>query len=137
LTGIKDNYWHAAHSAVITSTGPTITQAVFVGRGLTKKLLHRRNRGKFPARRAIDLYAGEIAVLFGVSGSGKSTPLNILGGLNRAMAGKVRFGDNDLMQASERQRTQHCREHANFVFPFYNLIASLTTRESLIQEGTD
>jgi len=101
-----------------------------------QNLSHRRNRGKFPARRDIDLYAGEIAVLLGLSGSGKSTPLNILGGPDRAMAGKVRFGDDDLTQASESQLTHHRREQVNFAFQFYNLFASLTARESLIQ-GTD
>jgi ABC-type lipoprotein export system ATPase subunit len=101
-----------------------------------QNLAHRRNRGNFPARRDIDLYAGEIAVLLGLSGSGKSTPLNILGGLDRAMAGKVRFSHDDLTQASESQLTQHRREHVNFAFQFYNLFASLTARESLIQ-GTN
>ena len=101
-----------------------------------QNLSHRRNRGKFPARRDINLYAGEIAALLGLLGSGKSTPLNILGGLNRAMAGKVRFGHDDLTPASESQLTQYRREQVNFAFQFYNLFASLTARESLIQ-GTD
>ena len=108
-----------------------MTEAVFVGRGLTKT--YRTGEIEVQALRGadIDLYAGEIAVLLGPSGSGKSTLLNILGGLDRATAGTVRFRDHNLTKASERELTQYRREHVGFVFQFYNLIPSLTARENV------
>ena len=57
---------------------------------------------------------GEFVVLFGASGSGE-----------------VRFGDTALTGASEKDLTTYRREHVGFVFHFYNLIPSLTVRESL------
>jgi len=74
---------------------------------------------------------GEFIAIVGPSGSGKSRLLNILGGLDRATTGTVRFRDHDLTNASERELTQYRREHVGFVFQFYNLIPSLTARENV------
>jgi putative ABC transport system ATP-binding protein len=80
------------------------------------------------------LYEGELVVLLGPSGSGKSTLLNILGGLDTPTAGQVRFRDNDLTSATERDRTAFRRDHVGFVFQFYNRVADacgwLTSAES-------
>ena len=85
------------------------------------------------ALRGVDFAVGarEFVVLLGPSGSGKSTFLNIVGGLDRASAGRVRFGDRDLTQASERELTLYRRDHVGFVFQFYNLVPSLTARENV------
>ena len=74
---------------------------------------------------------GEIAVLLGPSGSGKSTLLNILGGLDRATAGRVLFRGEDLTRFSDRELTVYRRDHVGFVFQFFNLIPSLTARENV------
>ena len=79
----------------------------------------------------LDLYRGEFAVLLGPSGSGKSTLLNILGGLDHPSSGTVTYQDQDMSQASERQRTWFRRESVGFVFQFYNLIPSLTAKENV------
>ena len=79
----------------------------------------------------LDLYQSEFAVLLGPSGSGKSTLLNILGGLDQPSSGSVTYMDQDLSQASERQRTWFRRESVGFVFQFYNLIPSLTAKENV------
>jgi len=79
----------------------------------------------------LDLYAGELVVLLGPSGSGKSTLLNILGGLDRASAGRVTYLDQDLTHASDRDLTRYRRHFVGFVFQFYNLIPSLTARENV------
>jgi putative ABC transport system ATP-binding protein len=70
-------------------------------------------------------------VLLGPSGSGKSTLLNILGGLDTPTAGDVRFLEHRLTGADEAELTRYRREHVGFVFQFYNLIPSLTTRENV------
>ena len=78
-----------------------------------------------------ELYEGEFVVLLGPSGSGKSTLLNILGGLDVPSAGVVRFLEQNLTEAAERELTLYRRTHVGFVFQFYNLIPSLTARENV------
>jgi putative ABC transport system ATP-binding protein len=79
----------------------------------------------------LDLYEGEFVVILGPSGGGKSTLLNILGGLDTPTRGEVRFRDHVLTGAAERELTQFRREHVGFVFQFYNLIPSLTALENV------
>jgi putative ABC transport system ATP-binding protein len=79
----------------------------------------------------IDLPDGELVVVLGASGSGKSTFLNIIGGLDTATAGEVRFRDQDLSRAGHRELTRYRRRHVGFVFQFYNLMPSLTACENV------
>ncbi|KAA5804499.1 ABC transporter ATP-binding protein [Alkalicaulis satelles] len=79
----------------------------------------------------IDVPEGELIVVLGASGSGKSTFLNIIGGLDRATAGTVRFRGQDLHDASDAALTRYRRDHVGFVFQFYNLMPSLTARENV------
>ncbi|QTD54385.1 ABC transporter ATP-binding protein [Sulfidibacter corallicola] len=79
----------------------------------------------------LELYEGELTVLLGPSGSGKSTLLNILGGLDTPSSGKVLYGDWDLTRAEEHELTQYRRHNVGFIFQFYNLIPSLTSRENV------
>jgi putative ABC transport system ATP-binding protein len=105
--------------------------AVFRARGLTKT--YTMGTTEVHALRGVDLgiHAGEFVVLLGPSGSGKSTLLNILGGLDTPTSGEVRFLDHELTGADEAELTRYRREHVGFVFQFYNLIPSLTTRENV------
>ena len=56
---------------------------------------------------------------------GKSTLLNILGGLDSPTCGEAAWRDHDLVGAGEAELTRYRREHVGFVFQFYNLIPSL------------
>ncbi|MBK7470981.1 MAG: ABC transporter ATP-binding protein [Betaproteobacteria bacterium] len=114
-----------------TTTAPAAVPPIFVARGLTK--IYRMGEVDVHALRGVDLdvAAGEFIVLLGPSGSGKSTLLNILGGLDVPTAGEVRFLDHTLTGATEAELTRYRREHVGFVFQFYNLIPSLTTRENV------
>lgn len=105
--------------------------AVFSVRGLTK--LYDMGEVQVQALRGvdIDLYRGEFSVLLGPSGSGKSTLLNILGGLDLPSAGQVRYQGSDLSHADEALLTDFRRRHVGFIFQFYNLIPSLTSRENV------
>lgn len=93
------------------------------------------------ALRGVDLQIPEreLVVILGASGSGKSTFLNIVGGLDQATSGEVLFRDMDLTTASAAQLTQYRRRHVGFVFQFYNLMPSLTAWENvaLITEIAD
>jgi putative ABC transport system ATP-binding protein len=113
----------------VPTTAPT--QPVFVARALTK--VYRMGEVTVEALRGIDfeLNAGEFVVLLGPSGSGKSTLLNILGGLDVPTSGEVIYHDHNLTSADEAALTDYRRTHVGFVFQFYNLIPSLTTRENV------
>lgn len=104
---------------------------VFEAHGLTK--VYRMGEVEVHALRGIDLmlYDSEFVVLLGPSGSGKSTLLNILGGLDVPTSGVVRYHDEVLTDADDRELTRYRREHVGFVFQFYNLIPSLTARENV------
>ena len=78
-----------------------------------------------------DLRRGELLVLLGASGSGKSTLLNIVGGLDVPSSGSVRYEEQDLSRASDRELTLYRRRNVGFVFQFYNLIPSLTALENV------
>ncbi|GLS01005.1 ABC transporter ATP-binding protein [Brevundimonas denitrificans] len=79
----------------------------------------------------LDLPDGELVVVLGASGSGKSTFLNILGGLDIPTEGEVLFRGEDISRANQHQLTEYRRRHIGFVFQFYNLMPSLTARENV------
>ncbi len=85
------------------------------------------------ALRGIDITitTGEFVVLLGASGSGKSTFLNILGGLDRPSSGEVWFRGAPMANSTEADLTRFRRRHVGFVFQFYNLMPSLTARENV------
>ena len=74
---------------------------------------------------------GEFVVLLGASGAGKTTILNILGGIDTATSGEVWVGDRNLLDLNTKQMTYYRRESVGFVFQFYNLIANLTAIENI------
>ena len=106
-------------------------EAVFQVRNLVKS--YRLGDVEVQALRGVslDLLAGEFVILLGASGSGKSTQLNILGGLDVPTSGDVRYRDHLLTAASERELTRFRREHVGFVFQFFNLVPSLTALENV------
>ena len=104
---------------------------IFRARGLTK--VYRTGEVEVFALRGVDLdlAEGEMAVMLGPSGSGKSILLNIMGGLDTATSGTLHFRDEELTGFSERQLTRYRRDHVGFVFQFYNLIPSLRAWENV------
>ncbi len=110
---------------------PTQPRPVFTIRGLTK--VYRTGEVEVHALRGVDLdlFEGELVVLLGPSGGGKSTLLNIMGGLDTPTAGQIFFGDAELTAFDDRALTAYRREHVGFVFQFYNLMPSLTARENV------
>jgi putative ABC transport system ATP-binding protein len=75
---------------------------------------------------------GELAVLVGRSGTGKSTLLNLLSGIDLPSAGEVLVDGVSLGRLSEHQRTLFRRERIGFIFQFFNLIPTLTVEENLL-----
>ena len=74
---------------------------------------------------------GEFAVVLGASGAGKTTALNILGGMDTATSGRVAVGGRDITHASETELVEYRRRDVGFVFQFYNLVPNLTALENV------
>ena len=74
---------------------------------------------------------GELAVILGSSGAGKTTTLNILGGMDTASAGQIIVDGNDITQYNKKQLVGYRRNDIGFVFQFYNLVPNLTALENV------
>ena len=74
---------------------------------------------------------GELVVILGPSGAGKTTCLNILGGMDNATNGTVLIGEENITKYDEKQLIQYRRNDIGFVFQFYNLIQNLTALENV------
>ena len=78
-----------------------------------------------------EIKRGEFAVVVGPSGAGKTTVLNILGGMDTATEGEVLVDEKNIAAYSQRQLTAYRRDDIGFVFQFYNLIPNLTALENV------
>ena len=74
---------------------------------------------------------GEFVVIVGPSGAGKTTVLNILGGMDQATSGEVWVNDNNIAEYSAKALTKYRRDAIGFVFQFYNLVQNLTAKENV------
>lgn len=80
---------------------------------------------------SFEIEKGEFAVIVGASGAGKTTVLNILGGMDTCDEGQVIVDGTDIARFSEKQLIDYRRYDIGFVFQFYNLMANLTVRENV------
>lgn len=74
---------------------------------------------------------GELAVILGASGAGKTTALNILGGMDFATSGNVIVDGRDVAHYREAELVEYRRSDIGFVFQFYNLVPNLTALENV------
>ncbi len=84
---------------------------------------------------SFEIEKGELVVILGQSGSGKSTCLNILGGMDEVTSGHVIVDGIDITQVKEKELIDYRRNDIGFVFQFYNLVQNLTALEN-IELGT-
>lgn len=74
---------------------------------------------------------GELAVILGASGAGKTTALNILGGMDSASSGHVIIDGKDITSYKKKELVLYRRNDIGFVFQFYNLVPNLTVLENV------
>ena len=80
---------------------------------------------------SFEIDKGEFAVVLGASGAGKTTILNLLGGMDTVSSGRITVDGNDISGATDRQLCDYRRYDIGFVFQFYNLVQNLTARENV------
>ena len=74
---------------------------------------------------------GELCVIVGASGAGKTTILNLLGGMDTATSGSIVIDGQDIAGFGKKQLTTFRRNDVGFVFQFYNLVGNLTAKENV------
>ena len=74
---------------------------------------------------------GEFVVVLGASGAGKTTILNILGGMDKATSGDIIVDGNKISEYNDAELCEYRRNDIGFVFQFYNLVQNLTAKENV------
>lgn len=97
------------------------------------KKIYKMGEVEIMAAAGMDFHVekGEFVVVVGPSGAGKTTVLNILGGMDTATSGEVIIDGVDITGFSQKELTRYRRDDIGFVFQFYNLIPNLTALENV------
>jgi putative ABC transport system ATP-binding protein len=115
----------------MTVHGTTLQDPILSARGVSKT--YRTGAHEVPALRGVDLdvRGGELVMVMGPSGNGKTTLLNCLSGLDDIDAGTVSVHGQDLFAMSDADRTRHRAERMGFIFQSFNLIPVLSAAENV------
>lgn len=97
------------------------------------KKIYKMGEVEIPALDGVDfsIDKGEFVIIAGASGAGKSTILNILGGMDSASDGHIYVDGNEITKYNAKELTTYRRYDIGFVFQFYNLVQNLTVRENV------
>lgn len=100
-------------------------------RGVVKDYVNGTEMSRVLKGIDIDVFEGELMVILGESGCGKSTMLNIIGGMDKMTEGQLLVDGKDMSAPSEPELTQYRREYIGFIFQSYNLMPNLSALENV------
>ena len=100
-------------------------------KNVVKEYIVGENKIKALNNANFEIEKGELVVIVGPSGAGKTTALNVLGGMDSVTSGEVIIDGKHVEKYSEKQLTTYRRDDIGFVFQFYNLIQNLTAIENV------
>lgn len=100
-------------------------------KNVVKEYIVGENKIKALNNANFEIEKGELVVIVGPSGAGKTTALNVLGGMDSVTSGEVIIDGKQVEKYSEKQLTKYRRDDIGFVFQFYNLIQNLTAIENV------
>ncbi|WP_322290304.1 ATP-binding cassette domain-containing protein [Paratractidigestivibacter sp.] len=109
----------------------TPSRAIIEARGITREFQNGDDVTRVLKGVNLNVYDGELLVVLGESGCGKSTFLNIIGGMDRATSGSFTFEGKELSQATQAELTEYRRKNIGFIFQSYNLMPNLTALQNL------
>ena len=114
-----------------TQITPPLSEHLIEFKNVSK--IYKMGEVEIPALNGVDFTVerGEFVVVLGASGAGKTTVLNILGGMDTATSGSVIVDGEDITEYKQKRLTLYRREKVGFVFQFYNLIANLNALENV------
>jgi len=114
-----------------TSETPAVPPSILQIRNLTRTYIEGTSPRLILDHIDLELAEGEFFVLLGKSGSGKSTFLNLISGIDRADSGAIVIAGTDITQLDDRAITLFRRQQIGIVFQFFNLIPTLTVLENV------
>jgi len=110
-------------------------KSIMTAKGLSKSFAHNGGQVHILSGVDLDIYEGDFTVIMGASGSGKSTMLYALSGMDRATAGSVMYGGKDIVKMSERELAGLRHSDFGFIFQQMHLVSNLTLIENVSVSG--
>ena len=110
-------------------------KSIMTAKGLSKSFAHNGGQVHILSGVDLDIYEGDFTVIMGASGSGKSTMLYALSGMDRATAGSVMYGEKDIVKLSEKQLAKLRHSDFGFIFQQMHLVSNLTILENVTVSG--
>lgn len=108
---------------------------ILSAKGLCKSFAHNGGQTHILSGVDLDIYEGDFTVIMGASGSGKSTMLYALSGMDRATAGQVMYNDRDIVKMGEKELAALRHGDFGFVFQQMHLVSNLTIFENVAVPG--
>ena len=113
------------------SKEPEVKKVILSARNIVKSFKNGETITKVLKGVNLDIYEGEFVAILGESGCGKSTFLNIIGGLDSADDGTFEYLGKDMSHASQDELTEYRRDNIGFIFQSYNLMPNLYAKQNL------
>lgn len=101
-------------------------------KGVSKSYVTGGNRLEVLKKVNMEVEKGEFVTIYGPSGAGKTTIMNIIGGLDDFDEGKVIVDQEDISNLSDKKLSEYRRKHVGYIFQMFNLIPVLTVYENIV-----